>query len=49
MTVELAVDDEKIPLNEFVSKILIGVVTGAVDSLRGVKKDWKEIKIKVTK
>jgi hypothetical protein len=46
---KLIVDGEKIDLNEFVSKILNGTVVGAVTSLRGIKKDWKEIEIKVTK
>jgi hypothetical protein len=46
---KLIVDGEKIELNEFVSKILGGTVVGAVTSLRGIKKDWREIEIKVTK
>lgn len=49
MDVELLVDGEKIPLNEFVVKILGGTIAGAVSSLQGIKKDWKEIKLKVTK
>jgi hypothetical protein len=46
---KLIVDGEEIDLNEFVVKILSGTIVGAVTSLRGIKKDWKEIEIKVTK
>lgn len=49
MDVKLLVDGEKIDLNEFVVKILSGTVTGAVTSLRDIKKDWKKIEITVTK
>ena len=49
MNVKLIVDGEEIALNEFVTKILSGTIVGAVTSLRGVKRDWKEIEIKVTK
>lgn len=49
MGVRLLVDNEEIDLNEFVAKILTGTVVGAVASLRGVKKDWRDIEIKVTK
>ena len=47
--VKLLVDGEEIDLNEFVAKILSGTIAGAVTSLRGIKKDWKEIEIKVTR
>ena len=49
MDVKLYVDGKEIDLNEFVVKILSGTIAGAVASLRGIKKDWKEIEIKVTK
>lgn len=49
MEIELLVDDESIDLNEFVKKILTGTLVGAVTSLRGIKKDWKNIEIKITK
>lgn len=49
MSIELLVDGKSIDLNEFVEKILGGTVVGAVTSLRGIKKDWKKIEIKVTK
>lgn len=49
LNVKLLVDGEEIALNEFVEKILSGIIVGAVNSLRGVKKDWKEIEMKVTR
>jgi hypothetical protein len=45
----LLVDGQEIPLNEFVVQILSGTVVGAVTSLRGIKKDWKQIEVKVKK
>jgi len=47
--VKLYVDGKEIDLNEFVVKILSGTIAGAVTSLRGIKKDWKEIEIRMTK
>ncbi len=49
MDVKLFVDSEEIDLNEFVVKILSGTLVGAVTSLRGIKKDWKKIEVKVTR
>jgi len=49
LDVKLSVDGEDIALNKFVAKMLGGTLVGAVMSLRGIKKDWKEIKVKVTK
>ena len=49
MDVKLFVDDKEVMLNEFVSKILSGTVTGAVASLRDIKDDWKTIRIDITK
>lgn len=49
MDVKLLVDGKEIALNEFVVKLLGGTIVGAVTSLRGIKSDWKEIEIKVTK
>ena len=49
MDVKLYVDGKEIDLNEFVVKILSGTIAGAVTSLRGIKKDWKEIEIRMTK
>jgi len=49
LDVKLYVDGKEIDLNEFVVKILSGTIAGAVTSLRGIKKDWKEIEIRMTK
>ena len=49
MDVKLLVDGEEIDLNEFATKILSGTVVGAVTSLKGIKKDWKKIEIKLTR
>ncbi|MEM3463593.1 MAG: hypothetical protein QXL91_01895 [Candidatus Bathyarchaeia archaeon] len=49
LDVKLLVDGEEIALNEFVVKILSGMIVGAVTSLRGIKRDWKKIEIEVTK
>jgi hypothetical protein len=46
---KLKVDGKEIPLNEFVEKIVSGTVTGAVNSLRGIKEDWKKIEIEIEK
>jgi hypothetical protein len=49
LEIKIVVDKKEIDLNEFVQKILSGTITGAVTSLRGIKKDWKEIEIRVTR
>ena len=49
MGMKLKVDGKEIPLNEFVEKILNGMIVGAVTSLRGIREDWKKIEIEVTK
>jgi hypothetical protein len=49
MDLKLLVDGEDIDLNEFVVKIMAAMIAGAVNSLRGIKKDWKEINISVKK
>jgi hypothetical protein len=49
LNAKLLVDGKEMDLNEFVVKILSGTVVGAVTSLRGIKRDWKEIEIKVTR
>jgi len=49
MGTRLVVDGKEIPLNEFVSKMLGGIMIGAVTSLRGIKEDWKRIELEVTK
>ena len=49
LDVKLFVDGEEIDLNEFVAKILSGALVGAVTSLRGIREDWKEIQVTVTR
>ena len=49
MDVKLCVDGEEIRLNEFVGKMFSGIIVGAVSSLRGIKENWKEIEVRVTK
>ena len=46
---KLVIDGKEIPLNEFVSKILTGMIVGAVTSLRGIKEDWKKIDVEIAK
>jgi hypothetical protein len=46
---KLRVDGKEIPLNDFVEKILDGTITGAINSLRGIKEDWKRIEIEILK
>ena len=41
----LEVDGERIPMNEFVRKVLYGMITGSIQTLRGVENDWKTINI----
>jgi len=46
---KLLIDGKEVDLNEFVQKFLSGTIVGAVTALREIKKDWKEIEIKITK
>ena len=49
LDVSLSIDGEDIELNEFVSDFLGGTLKGAVSSLQGVNRNWKELNIKVTR
>ena len=49
MHVELLIDGNKISLNDFVEEFFGKTLDGAVSSLSGVKDDWKEMKIMITK
>jgi hypothetical protein len=49
MGLKLKVDGKEIPLNEFVERILNGMIVGAIASLRGIREDWKNIEIELTK
>lgn len=41
----LEIDGKKIPMNDFVRRILCGMITGSVGTLHGVGNDWKTINI----
>ncbi len=49
MSLKLQVDEKEIPLNDFTEKILYGIITGAVNALKGIKDNWNEIKIEISK
>jgi hypothetical protein len=46
---KLRVDSREIPLNDFVERILTGMVVGGVNALKGIKDDWEKIEIEVSK
>ena len=46
---KLKIDGKEIPLNEFVEKFMSGSITGAINSLKGIKEDWKKIQIEIQK
>ncbi len=41
----LEIDGKKIPVNDFVRKILCGMIAGAIGTLHGVGNDWKTIDV----
>ena len=47
MAARLFVCGEEIDLTEFVVRVLGGTLVGAVTYLCGIKKDWKQIEVKV--
>lgn len=49
MDMELKVDEEAIPLNGFVERILKNVLEGIVRELHGVDDGWEEIEIELNK
>jgi hypothetical protein len=49
VNVILEIDGEDILLNDFVRKIIAGMITGSVGTLRGVRDDWKTINISLKK
>ena len=46
---KLKVDGKEIPLNEFVEKVLNGIIVSVVSSLKGIKEDWKKIEIEISR
>ena len=49
MSMKLRVDGKEIPLNDFVSRFIQGVIVGGVGSLKGIKDDWQKIEIEIAK
>ena len=49
MGLKLKVNNQEIPLNEFVERILNGTVVGAVTALKGIQDNWEKIEIEITK
>jgi len=47
MNAELIVDGEKIPMNDFIQKMLGSMVGGAVETLHGVESEWSEVSLTV--
>ncbi len=43
----LEVDGRNIPMNDFVKKILAGMITGSVVALHGFDEDWKTLDISI--
>ena len=48
MGIKLRVDGREIPLNEFVEKVLNGIIVSVVSSLKGIKEDWEKIEIEIS-
>ncbi len=47
MKVELLLDGKKIPMNEFVQKIVVNVIKAMVETLHNIDSEWKEISIHI--
>ncbi|VVB87908.1 Uncharacterised protein [uncultured archaeon] len=47
LDIALEVDGKDIPMNDFVRKILTGMITGSVSTLHGFENDWKTLSIKL--
>lgn len=47
MKSELLVDGRKIPMNDFVQKIVVNVIKAMVETLHSIDSGWKEISIHV--
>ena len=48
MGMKLRVDGKEIPLNEFVEKVVSGIMFSVVSSLKGIKEDWEKIEIEIS-
>ncbi len=49
MKIELSVDGRKIPMNEFVQKIVGNAIQAMIETLHDVDGKWKEISINIEK
>ena len=49
MKIELSVDGRKIPMNDFVQKIIVNVIKAMVETLHTIDSEWKEISINIEK
>lgn len=49
MKVELLIDGRKIPMNDFVQKIVVNVIKAMVETLHTIDSGWKEISIHIEK
>lgn len=49
MKIELLVDGRKIPMNDFVQKIVGNVIKAMVETLHTIDNRWKEISIHIKK
>lgn len=47
MKVKIRVNGEKVPINDFVQRLIGHMVSGAIEELHGVPADWKEIVVDV--
>ena len=47
MKIELSVDSRKIPMNEFVQKIVGNVIKAMVETLHTINPEWKDISIHI--
>ncbi len=43
----LEVDGENIPVNDFVKKIMSGMISGSIGALHSIEEDWKTLNIKL--
>jgi hypothetical protein len=49
MKIELSVDGRKIPMNDFVQKIVVNVIKAMVETLHTIDSEWKELYIHIEK
>ena len=44
----MQIDNQEIPLNPIMSKVLINIITGFIDALKGVPDDMKKINVEIS-